>query len=78
MPREQAVMNGAFEAALLTSEREESGGRGWGRETKPETRIKRKKWGGGVGKPNLLTANLGRVFLHSWKAQLGGNSLGLR
>lgn len=59
VPREQAVMNGAFEAALLTSEREESGGRGWGREIKPETRIKRKKWGGGGRKTsNLLAVNL--------------------
>lgn len=46
-PGEQAVMNGAWEAAPLASEREQSVGRGWGREAKPGTKIKREKWGGG-------------------------------
>lgn len=47
VPGEQAVMNGALEAAPLASERQQSVGRGWGTAAKPGTKIKRKKWGGG-------------------------------
>lgn len=76
VPGEQAVMDGALEAALLAPEREQSVGRGWGREAKPATKIKRKERGGGAGKPKLLPTKLGRVF--GREASLGGSSLGLR
>lgn len=69
-------MNGAGEAAPLASEPEQSVGTGWGREAKPGTKMKRKKRVGGVEKPELLSAKLGRVL--GWKASLGGSSLGWR
>lgn len=47
VPGEQAVMNGALEAAPLASERQQSVGTGWGREAKLGTKIERKKWGRG-------------------------------
>lgn len=59
VPGEQAVMDGALEAALLAPEREQSVGRGWGREAKPATKIKRKERGGGGRKTQTAPHEVG-------------------
>lgn len=76
LPGEQAVMNGALEAAPLASERQQSVGRGWGTEPKPGTKNQKEETGRRVEKPKLLPAKLGRVLV--WKVSLGGSGFGKR